>query len=111
VCARGKVLLLLPHRAVSGIGAGARGYSKLNNLYEYVVGWSTQQPPHVQLLKHLILPFTQQSERMRVLVAVKRVVDYAVKVRVRPDKTGAFKILTQPFVPASTLSHTLSILC
>eukprot|EP00953_Heterococcus_sp_UTEX-ZZ885_P036142 18636-Heterococcus_DN1.PRE.6 len=48
---------------------------------------------------------------MRVLVAVKRVVDYAVKVRVRPDKTGAFKILTQPFVPASTLSHTLSILC
>ena len=25
---------------------------------------------------------------MKVLVAVKRVVDYAVKVRVRPDKTG-----------------------
>jgi len=25
---------------------------------------------------------------MRILVAVKRVVDYAVKVRVKPDKTG-----------------------
>lgn len=28
---------------------------------------------------------------MRVLVGVKRVVDYAVKVRIQPDKAGEFK--------------------
>jgi electron transfer flavoprotein beta subunit len=28
---------------------------------------------------------------MRILVGVKRVIDYAVKVRVKPDKTGVIK--------------------
>lgn len=28
---------------------------------------------------------------MRILVGVKRVIDYAVKVRVKPDKTGVVK--------------------
>jgi hypothetical protein len=36
---------------------------------------------------------------MRVLVALKRVIDYAVKVRVRPDKTGVenAKMSMNPF--------------
>lgn len=33
---------------------------------------------------------------MRILVGVKRVVDYAVKIRVKPDKTGPF-LLLYPF--------------
>jgi Electron transfer flavoprotein domain len=92
VCAR-KVLLLLPHRAVPGIGAGAHSN---RHIFNY--------------LNISFLPLiTQQSERMRVLVAVKRVVDYAVKVRVRPDKTGAFKILTQPLCQLQRcLTHSLS---
>lgn len=28
---------------------------------------------------------------MRILVGVKRVIDYAVKIRVKPDKTGVIK--------------------
>ena len=39
--------------------------------------------------------------RMRVLVGVKRVVDYAVKIRVKPDKsaveTGGVKMSMNPF--------------
>jgi electron transfer flavoprotein beta subunit len=42
---------------------------------------------------------------MRVLVAVKRVVDYAVKVRVRPDKTGAVRNLTQLLRSFNVVSH------
>lgn len=41
---------------------------------------------------------------MRALVAVKRVVDYAVKVRVKPDKTGIdltnVKMSMNPFCEA-----------
>ena len=44
--------------------------------------------------------------KMRVLVGVKRVVDYAVKVRVRPDKLGVelknVKMSMNPFCEIAT---------
>ncbi|KAK7356596.1 hypothetical protein VNO80_15871 [Phaseolus coccineus] len=40
---------------------------------------STSTPKHTPHLQHIT---------MKIMVAVKRVVDYAVKIRVKPDKTG-----------------------
>jgi hypothetical protein len=39
---------------------------------------------------------------MKVLVAVKRVIDYAVKVRVSADKTGASNVLLDPWLVVDT---------
>jgi hypothetical protein len=50
--------------------------------------------PHVRAFIILICvsvhftSFFQDSRIMRVLVGVKRAVDYAVKIRVSPDKSG-----------------------
>jgi hypothetical protein len=53
---------------------------------------STTQHPHTIPHQHqYILRLRccrEQRARMRVLVGVKRAVDYAVKVRVSPDKSG-----------------------
>lgn len=43
----------------------------------------------------------KEAGAMRVLVGVKRVVDYAVKVRIQPDKAGAG--LLRPFATATKL--------
>jgi hypothetical protein len=45
--------------------------------------WLTLPPPSLLCLLHALCSDTQ-----RVLVAVKRVVDYAAKVRVKADKSG-----------------------
>lgn len=39
-------------------------------------------------IKSFLHLHTKRSQRMKILVGVKRVIDYAVKVRVRPDKLG-----------------------
>lgn len=45
---------------------------------------------------------------MKVLVGVKRVVDYAVKVRIQPDKAGRLQfhvVSTRPGSERCTLEH------